>query len=288
MINKNHQCIICASEMEFFLTGRDFLYRTTKKTFKIYKCPKCGLEQIIPLPGFKEINKFYPKNYYSFSVKIKKNFFKQLREKIIGLSYNNNSQKDYLYYLATIAKYFFDGLPLHHIRNNNFLDVGCGDGYNLNLMQQYGWKCLGFEIGNRKKIKNIFYDKDISKVDFGKRKFDYIRIWHVLEHVNNPKKFISTVKRLLDVEGQITIGLPNTKSLYAKLFRKYWYNRDIPRHVFNYNYENLNILFKDNEFSIIKIKHLSAGGFLGSFQHLINYYFGTDIKLINNFLLFKR
>lgn len=288
--NQNiEKCFICGGELRYLLNGRDFLYKTTEKNFKVYKCIKCKLEQIVPIPTKEEIKLFYPNNYYSYNMMVvenkKKSFFIKLREKIIESAYNKNISKDVYYFLALIAKPFFDGLPLNYMGNRNLLDIGCGDGYNLNLMKKYGWNCYGFEVGEKKKINNIYYDNNLFDVNFGGLKFDYIRIWHVLEHVAEPLRFMEKLKTLLSDKGEIVIGVPNTNGLYANLFGKYWYNRDIPRHIINYNVNNLKLFLNKNSFKVRKVKYISTGGFLGSLQHLINDKLKTKTYLIKNVFL---
>lgn len=274
--------------MLYHLTGQDYLYRTSTKKFVVFKCKLCGLEKIQPTPSSREISIFYPKNYYSYnlsSLETKKGFFVKVREKIIDVSYRPNSTKDFWYFLALLSRTFFSGLPLTLGQNKYFLDVGCGDGYNLSLMKKYGWEATGFEIGEKKKRGDIYFENDLSKVDFQQKKFGAIRVWHVLEHTPNPERFVQTLAGILDKNGKIYLGLPNTASLYASLFGKYWYNRDLPRHLYNFNPVNLKSLFKKHSLKITRVKYASAGGFLGSLQHLINERLGSKINLIDNLAL---
>ncbi len=289
-MKNSHQkfCFICGGEMTPNLTGQDYLYKTSTEKYVVLKCKDCGLEKIHPTPSNREIIIFYPKSYYSYNLaspETRKGVFTKIREKIVEISYHSNSKKDLLYCLALICKPFFFGLPLSMGKSKSFLDVGCGDGYNLHLMQKYGWEVTGFEIGEKKKSADIYFDRDLSRVDFQQKKFGVIRVWHVLEHTPDPKKFVGKLVELLTKNGKIYLGLPNTNSLYARLFGKYWYNRDLPRHLYNYNPENIKILFGKNGLKLIKVKYASAGGFLGSMQHLINSRLGSKINLIDNFLL---
>lgn len=280
-------CPICSAAMKFHLKGRDWLYKTTDAEFDVYKCRGCGLEQILPQPSFGEIKSFYPQTYYSYDTDSeKKGLLTALREKIIEVSYQKDAKKDILYYLSFLVKGLFYGLPLKPMGGNNFLDIGCGDGYNLKVMSRYGWNTYGFEIGEKGRKDNIYYDTDISQVDFGQAKFDFIRIWHVLEHVRDPLAFMEKVSSLVSDNGIICIGIPNAGSLYAKLFGRYWYNRDIPRHLVNYNPRNAARLCEKFGLKVVRTEHQSSGGLLGSLQHFINARFHTNYNLINRIYLF--
>lgn len=278
-------CVVCVGDMNYLLAGRDFLHKISESDFDIYKCATCGLESVIPIPSQREIIKFYPSTYYAYNVKAVKNdsFLIRLREKIVDSAYNKSTPKNFYYYLAKITKHSFSGLPLSASGNNHFLDIGCGDGYNLELMKKYGWGCYGFEISSRKHTQNnIYFAKNLQSVNFGEMKFDYIRIWHVLEHVIDPQQFLEKVARLLAEGGKIEIGIPNTHSLYAGIFGKYWYNRDIPRHVINYNVKNAKQVLGHHDLTVLRIKYQSSGGLLGSLQHVINHKFNRNFHLVSN------
>lgn len=285
-INLPGRCFICNGKIAFYMHGYDFLYKTTKEQFSIFKCSKCGCEFIFPLPKPNKIKSFYPKNYYSYNTKkqITKNFFLNLREKILAVHYDKETQKDIYYFLAKMFKSSLHGIPMEPIGKKRFLDIGCGDGYNLDLLKKYGWIVTGFEIGRKGKKGDIYYADNFLQIKLNK-KFDFIRLWHVLEHIPEPETFLKRVYNLLDRNGILEIGVPNSESLYAKLFGKYWYNRDIPRHLINYNPKNLEFLLRRHGFKIIKVDYISAGGFLGSLQHIINSNFNSNINFITNTLM---
>ena len=265
-------CIFCHSNLTIHLKAKDYLHNSSNKEYSIYKCPKCHAELILPRPSQKEIESFYPINYYSFHVKtaINKDFFIVLREKIVDIAYNESSTKNLFYFLAKLFKSLLPGIPLKHIGKKRFLDVGCGDGYSLDLLSRYRWQSTGFEIGSPLKRKNIHYGKSIIDVDFKNKKFDFIRVWHVLEHVPNPNEFMRKISSLIADEGRIVFGVPNTNSLNARLFGKYWYNRDIPRHLVNYRPFNLKILVEKHNFEIKKLEYNQFGGFLDSVLRVLS------------------
>jgi len=109
---------------------------------------------------------------------------------------------------------------------------------------------------------------------------------HVLEHVADPKGYLQTINRLPSNDGHFAISVPNTESINAWLFTKFWYGLDVPRHVINYNPANSKKIFQKNGFKIKNLKHQQAGTFLLSLQFLINSKFNLNLKLIDNPLLF--
>jgi 2-polyprenyl-3-methyl-5-hydroxy-6-metoxy-1,4-benzoquinol methylase len=289
MENKEKDCDLCMGKMLYYLSGKDYLYKTSNKNYQLYKCDKCGLEKILPTPSNKEIRTFYPITYYSYNVKDldqkQKSIFLKIREKIVERYFSHTVDRNIYYYLSFFSEFLLSGVPTEYMGSNRFLDIGCGDGYNLNLLSQYGWKTTGFEIGKKAKKKNIYFDSSFNKVNFDNKKFDYIRIWHVLEHVPKAEKLIKKVASLISEDAEVVIGLPNTKSIYSLVFNKYWFGRDLPRHLYGYNVNNLTLLLAKQGLMIKKVKYLGVGGFCGSIQNLLNNKFDKRLDFINNIFL---
>lgn len=273
-------CPLCGGRMRYWLTGYDLLYATTRRGFPVFRCSDCRLERILPVPGARLIRSFYPSDYYSYTGR-PEGFFNRLREKIVDRAYRPESPKDGYYYLAWLARPFFSGLPLAYLGARRFLDVGCGDGENLRLLSRYGWRTQGFEIGPTGRRGNIRYGPSLSAVGLADQAFDYIRVWHVLEHVPDPHRFMATLAKLLAVDGELVIGLPNTASLYAWLFGRYWYGRDIPRHLVNYRVRNLKRLLAAHGLRAVRVKHQAAKGFLGGLELFLNHRLRWRVSLIN-------
>jgi SAM-dependent methyltransferase len=66
------------------------------------------------------------------------------------------------------------------------------------------------------------------------RSFDFITMFHVLEHLTEPGLGLEYVRGLLRPSGRLIIQVPNTSSLQARCFGRFWYGLDVPRHVINF------------------------------------------------------
>jgi SAM-dependent methyltransferase len=90
--------------------------------------------------------------------------------------------------------------------------VGCGKGGFLKLLYKYGVKRIkGFDpsyIASDSLIDKLV-TRDYFNVKNVKDKFDFIICRHVLEHIHNPRKFISSVKECLANEGIMYFELPS-------------------------------------------------------------------------------
>jgi len=119
----------------------------------------------------------------------------------------------YSKYIANIKK----NLPN---RKSSFLDIGCGNGKTLSILLNegylngYGCDISKLFINQAKKngIKNVYY-YDGVKFPFKKEQFNLVGSFNVLEHVEDPEKFISSQITLLKKNGYIIVACPNFLSV---------------------------------------------------------------------------
>jgi 2-polyprenyl-3-methyl-5-hydroxy-6-metoxy-1,4-benzoquinol methylase len=97
----------------------------------------------------------------------------------------------------------------------SLLDVGAGIGQFLTIARPYFSEVCGTEVSEsavhiaRQKYNLQLLAGEIQSVEFGNKKFDNITIFHVLEHVPNPKQVIERCASLLVDGGTLTIAVPN-------------------------------------------------------------------------------
>ena len=114
-----------------------------------------------------------------------------------------------------------------HLKNLNFkkqevidvLDVGCGDGVLLYLLNKhisdYKFNIHGvdlsekaLEVAKNKIPDGNFIKADIYNTSFQENNFDLIISSDVIEHVNHPGKMLSEIKRVSKKDALIIIGTP--------------------------------------------------------------------------------
>lgn len=151
-------------------------------------------------------------------------------------------------------KQFIDGGALYGKR---LLDVGCGPGLFLSEARKKGYEVWGldFDKGNirlakeRYGLENIFVKsiEDLSR-DFSKKKFDVITFFEVLEHLEDPSKFMSQVKEMLNKDGYIALSVPNRERALNTL--KEWDNP--PHHLTKWSAVSLSAFLERNGFEVVK------------------------------------
>jgi 2-polyprenyl-3-methyl-5-hydroxy-6-metoxy-1,4-benzoquinol methylase len=141
-------------------------------------------------------------------------------------------------------------------KTNNILDVGCGDGYFLEVAKKQKWNVFGTEF--REESIKICSEKGIhmhhgtlSTLQNASGHFDIITSFEVLEHINNPLEEIALFSQLLRSEGAAYITTPNFNSLSRYTLSNKWNVIDYPEHLSYYTIRTLRSLFHRFNFSII-------------------------------------
>jgi len=249
-------------------------------------CNKCGVWSLDPLLKEHEVRTYYPKTYYAYQKNTKPGIFWRLRSYMIKTSISMNPIHRLLRFIIKVP-----ALP-SFIKHGKILDIGCGTGDTLMLFKHIGWDVYGLDID--KSAIQVARTRGLRKVKFGSYKtmdfyrdtnFDAIRLYHVIEHLDNPKELLTLAHTKLKKGGELIIGTPNMNSFVARIFRQYWYNLDCPRHLYIFNPKQLTALLEKTGFTNIKISFFSAGGILGSIQYFLHGTFQMNIDLINSPLL---
>lgn len=128
------------------------------------------------------------------------------------------------------------------------LDVGCGRGAFLQLLQQRGHDVRGTEYSAESAanaLPGIQVDVgDLTTGLYADESFDLISIWHVLEHVRRPDEAIAACAAALKPGGALMIAVPNFDSIQARFGGEDWFHLDLPRHVYQFSPSNLQLLLE--------------------------------------------
>ncbi len=238
------QCCICESDdAEPVGTGKDFEYNSSADTFFAMKCNSCGLVYLNPRPAISEFGKIYPSNYHAFD----------FSEKDFGIVYKIRSRLE-----ANRLLSFCKGLPA----DARILDVGCGDGFHLKLLRQYGkksWELEGIDIDKRaiemaEKSGLSVHHGSIESIALPQNRFDLALMIQTIEHVEKPAEVLMAVRNFLKPGGRLVIVTDNTDSLDFRFFKKsYWGGYHFPRHWNLFNRNSLKRLAEKNDFEVVHL-----------------------------------
>jgi SAM-dependent methyltransferase len=125
------------------------------------------------------------------------------------------------------------------------LDVGCGDGFFLDVMRGRGWDVFGVDIEELviRHARDIL-DVPSARLDAEKDPlptgpFDAVTIWGALQLMYRPQRLLERIRPLLAPGGLLAIGVSNIKSVGAIFFRDHWHGLQLPTHLVHFTPETL-------------------------------------------------
>jgi len=225
----NPKCYICGSDSVFLLK---------KDGFDEFQCLKCKLSFVHPQPTADWLKS----DVYSLESGYQKNKSQDLSKELPGKRYGR--------VLDFVTKEKLNG---------NLLDVGCSSGQFMYWARQRGFNCRGVEINKRTAEiarQNGFevFNGFLQEAIFERGSFDVIFLGDVIEHVNNPRDFLKDAVSFLKTDGLLVISTPNVNCFWSKytlllykLFKIPWTSATPPYHLFQFSFENLNLLTSEFE-----------------------------------------
>jgi 2-polyprenyl-3-methyl-5-hydroxy-6-metoxy-1,4-benzoquinol methylase len=182
-------------------------------------------------------------------------------------------------YADSIIKFIHQNFG-KELENINVLDIGCGTGYLLQKLKQLGCNVYGIEPGQQAKVGIEKYNIPIE-IDFFppkklNLKFDLIISILVLEHIAEPEIFINDIKKYLNTDGTVIIGVPDEEPYLASgdistLFHEHW------NYFTKYSFKSF---LENNGANNIVIQNSEYGGIIYSKFNLQNSFEVKDLKNI--------
>jgi len=87
--------------------------------------------------------------------------------------------------------------------------------------------------------------------------FDQVVVWHVLEHLADPRGTLAEIRRVLKPGGKLVVAVPNYSSLQSRCFGAGWFHLDAPRHLFHFPVKGLRHLLESTGFQVEREHHFS-------------------------------
>lgn len=227
------KCRLCQStNVKRYLSGKDY---------QLLKCENCGIVFTDPFPSRKILDSINKESY--------------------GME---NSWRGYSLRLPSLlkrAQKIIDEIKIYK-KSGSLLDIGCGFGLLLKVAKDKGFEVLGVEKEKRaveiatKKWKLSVVKGEFPEVDIKSAFFDVVICFDILEHVRNPKQFLSSIDHILRKNGLLVIQSPNIESIMAKITRDRWNWLLVPNHLWHFSPKTLPIILKKSGFEILKLKTL--------------------------------
>jgi len=264
-------CLVCnATQFKYELNAMD--HSISKESFDIYRCAECDFTFTEKPPTESNIAKYYQSDNYISHSDTKTGFVNKVYYAVRKIMLSKKYRL-----IKKLSK------------GKEILDIGCGTGHFLGYMKEKKYETLGVEVDKdaREYGKNKFQlevlptDKFLDgSID---KKFSTITLWHVLEHIYEPKKYLDIIKDLMNPDSHLVVALPNHKCFDAKYYSSFWAGYDVPRHLWHFSPDTFENFARSMDFEITQINRLPFDPFYISI--VSENYQGNSLSTVRGFMV---
>lgn len=150
------------------------------------------------------------------------------------------------------------------IKDKKVLDFGCGNGGFLINAQKTSQKAAGIEL--QKSLAEFYAEKGLevaSDIEHISEKFDFITMFHVLEHIKDPTEILQKLGSKLTPDGQIIIEVPNSNDALISIYKNYSFMNFTywSCHLYLFNEQTLSSIIENAGFKLNYLKHVQRYSF---------------------------
>ena len=194
-------CTLCGpGTLRPHAAGADFEYHTSDDRWRMARCTSCHLLVLDPRPTADQFDRIYPPSYHAFAFTPEK----------FGLAHRVRCRLE-----ATRLLRAFAGLPARA----RILDVGCGDGFHLSLLREFGpgWQLLGVDPSERATHRAAAAGLSVrvgtvESLPAADGRFDAALMIMTVEHLADPLATVRAVRDRLNPGGRLVVVTDNAGS----------------------------------------------------------------------------
>lgn len=206
-------CGLCGASATVALASTDRNRRLSDERFSYYRCTSCGTLELVPVPA--DLARYYTAEYYAVPVD---------RGALIAGSAGERYKLDLI-------------RPL--VGSGRLVEVGPAVGGFAAVMQDAGYETSAIEMdADCCRFLREVVGVDVRETDdpaealAGGGPYDVVAMWHVIEHLPNPREVLTSAAAALAPGGVIALAAPNPEAFQFRVFGGRWAHLDAPRHLF--------------------------------------------------------
>lgn len=238
---KKYHCPVCG-KLDNEKSGK-IISRNDTRTYR--RCPECGIV------------------YISFScvpeTKYEKEYFFESYKNQYGKTY----KEDFENIKASCVKRVSEiNKILPPAKDSSVLDIGCAYGPFLKAASENGWNVYGTDICDDavESVKNelgfkacvsAFPEIDTEN-EFGKKEFDAVTMWYVIEHFQDLKSVLEKAGSLVKKGGVFAFSTPSGEGVSAVTDKDYFYTISPTDHYSVWEPSRADKILKKFGFKVVK------------------------------------
>jgi SAM-dependent methyltransferase len=241
-------CLVCGqSAFRALFTATDRLYGTTQREFQVVACEGCGLMRLAPTPAPEDLTGYYPAHYWYAP---DGGFAAGLEER-----YRRLVLRDHVRFAARSLAECGESGPV--------LDVGCGGGLFPRLLRARGVAAMGLDSSPEAAAVAWHTNGvpvlcgDLAHAPLAPSTCAGITMFHVLEHLYDPRAYLAAAHALLKPKGRLIVQVPNAACWQFRLLGSRWNGVDAPRHLTDFRARDLEALLAAAGFAVVRRKYFS-------------------------------
>jgi SAM-dependent methyltransferase len=205
-------CLVCGAPAAAALRAVDRNRRLSTESFTYYRCTRCRTLQLVPVPP--DLDRYYPAEYYAVPPD---------RDRLLAAAGGER-------YKVEIVRRF--------VPSGRAVEIGPAVGGFTAVMQDAGYETSAIEMNADccRFLREVVgvpvqeTDDPVQALAVG-APFDVVAMWHVIEHLPNPREVLAAAAAALAPGGIIVLAAPNPDAVQFRLLRSRWTHLDAPRHL---------------------------------------------------------
>ena len=259
-------CPLChGKRFRHFATSHDRLYLLDRRSFDYKRCCDCGVIFQATRPIEADIARYYPSDYGPYGGRKGK-----AAARAPGLVRAIRKEADRIGKLVhgllrtvTADRYEkkYRAIYDRPSKDPSLLDFGCGSDSFLNKARTWGWRTTGVDFSPLAVDQAMASGHEACLLGserwqrMDRQSFDLIRLSHVWEHLYDPKQVLRSLHERLKPGGTMHLAVPNPGSLSARVFGRFWFSLDCPRHIMLYTPQRGRALLEECGFEDVRVLH---------------------------------
>jgi SAM-dependent methyltransferase len=213
----------------------------------VVQCGECGLIRLDPAPAADELHRYYPDNYWFTPDPSAASRFEETYRRLV---------------LRGHVQFAAEAIG-HSSAQGPLLDAGCGGGLFLGMMRERGVRVLGLDYS--REAAAIAWRREqapavcarLDAAPFRAASMGALTMFHVLEHLYDPRAYLTAARRLLEPDGRLIVQVPNAACWQFRFMGRRWNGVDVPRHIFDFRDADLEKLLHGCGFELVRRKYFS-------------------------------